>query len=344
MSIDFGQVETVRGAVEVRELGPTLMHEHVFVLAPEALQNYGCLWGDSYWDEEVRVADAIGKLRALRLRGIQTIVDPAVPGLGRFLPRIQRVNAEVDLHIIVATGVYTFFELPMFLRSRTDDAIAEIFIREIREGINDTGVRAGFLKCAVDAPGVAGDVGRVLSAVASASLDTGAPVMVHTNAAARTGLSALAALTERGVDPTRIVIAHAGDSDDLEYLRALADSGASLGFDRFGLDFYAPDARRIATLLILISEGYGDRVHLAHDASCFFDPAVANPAFADEKLDYLHISNEILPALTAAGLTQEQIEELLVANPQRYFQTRPGAVDTASADGREAIRPATAGA
>ena len=298
------------------------MHEHVFVLAPEALQNYGHLWGASYWDEEERVADAIAKLRALREHGIQTIVDPTVPGLGRYIPRIQRVNAEVDLNIVVATGVYTFHDLPLFLRPRTDDAIAEIFIREIREGIDDTGVKAAFLKCAVDLHGITGDVPRILSACATASLETGAPIMVHTNAKLQTGLPALAELTRLGVPPANIVIAHAGDSDDLAYLRAIADTGASLGYDRFNMDFYAPDSTRLSTLSSLLLEGYGDRVHLAHDASAFFDVAVGNPLFADEVLDYLHISRTILPALLAAGVTQAQIDQMLIDNPRRFL-TRP---------------------
>jgi phosphotriesterase-related protein len=140
-------VETVRGPVDVSELGRTLMHEHVFVLQPEALQNYGHVWGECYWDEDARVADAIEKLRAVRRAGIETIVDATAYGLGRYIPRLQRINAEVDLNVIVATGVYAFLELPNFLAYRSVDAIAELFVREIREGIDDTGVKAAFLKC-----------------------------------------------------------------------------------------------------------------------------------------------------------------------------------------------------
>ena len=225
-------------------------------------------------------------------------------GLGRYLPRIQRVNAEVDLNIIVATGVYTFFELPMFLKHRDHEALAGIFIREIREGINDTGVRAAFLKCAVDLYGIGGDVQRILAACATASIETGAPIMVHTNAKLKTGLPALAALTELGVDPTRIVISHAGDSPDLDYLRAIADTGASLGYDRFNMVFYETDETRLRTLTTLLAEGYVDRIHLSHDASTFWDPAVQNPIFDDEVLDFLHISRTILPALLASGVPQ----------------------------------------
>jgi phosphotriesterase-related protein len=311
--------ETVRGPVDLTELGPTLMHEHIFILQPEALQNYGHAFGASYWDEEVRVADAVRKLSALRAGGIHSIVDPTVLGLGRYIPRLQRLNAEVDLNIVVATGVYAFLELPNFLAYRSVDAIAGLFVRELREGIDDTGVKAAFLKCAVERHGIVGDVPRVLEAIGAAAVETGAPVMVHTNAAARTGLLALEALTKAGVDPTRIVIAHAGDSNDLEYLRAIADTGAALGCDRFGIEHFNPDANRVETLAALVAEGYGDRVHLGHDAACFYDFMVGDPFFADEQPDYLHLSRTILPALLQAGVTQEQIDELLVANPRRFF-------------------------
>jgi phosphotriesterase-related protein len=312
-------VETVRGEVDVADLGPTLMHEHIFVLDPGALQNYAHAWGESYWDEEVRVADAIQKLQRLRAGGIHTIVDPSVPGLGRSLPRIQRINAQVDLNIIVATGVYQFLELPSFLAYRSDDVITELFVREIREGIDDTGVKAAFLKCAVEQYGIIGDVARILSVVAAASVETGAPVMVHTNAAARTGLLALEALTSAGVAPARIVIAHAGDSNDLGYLRAIADSGASLGCDRFSIAHFNPDENRVQTLAALAAAGYAGSVHLGHDAACFYDFMFRNPIFAGETPDYLHISQKIIPALLAAGVPQEQIDQMLIGNPRRFF-------------------------
>src|SRR5262249_6198374 len=160
--------------------------------------------------------------------------------------------AEVDMNIIVATGLYIFLELPSFLAYRTDDSITEIFIREIRDGINETGIKAAFLKCAVEKYGIVADVPRILSTVAAASVETGAPIMVHTDAAAKTGLLALEALTAHGVDPTKIVIAHAGDSNDLDYLRAIADTGAWLGCDRFSIQHFNPDGDRVTTLLKLI--------------------------------------------------------------------------------------------
>ena len=236
-------VETVRGPVDVAELGPTLMHEHIFVLDPEALAELRATPGA----RATGTRRCASPTRSRSCGGCATAASTrssirASPGLGRYIPRIQRINAEVDLNIVVATGVYQFLELPSFLAYRSDDVITELFVREIREGIDDTGVKAAFLKCAVEQHGLIGDVPRILAAVAAASVETGAPVMVHTNAVAQTGLLALEALTGAGVEPARIVIAHAGDSNDLGYLRAIADTGASLGCDRFSIAHFNPDA------------------------------------------------------------------------------------------------------
>ena len=329
-------VETIRGPVDAGALGTTLMHEHVFILQPEALQNWGHAFGPAYWDEQERLDDGIAKLGLVRDAGIRTIVDPTVPGLGRYIPRLQRLNAAVDLNIVVATGVYAFLELPNFLAYRTVEAIAELFVREIREGIDDTGVTAAFLKCAVERHGVIGDIPRILAAIAAASIETEAPVMVHTNAQARTGLDALEVLTGHGVDPRRIVIAHAGDSNDLGYLRAIADTGAWLGCDRFGIEHFNPLPDRINTLLALLGEGYGDHIHLSHDAACFLDFMTGDPAFANEKPDYLLISNQVVPALLDAGVTQAQIDELMVANPRRFLTGEDASSVAAAGAGRAA--------
>jgi phosphotriesterase-related protein len=289
------------------------------------VQNYGHVWGAPYWDEEQRVADAIIKLTRAREAGIETIVDPTVPGLGRYIPRIQHINEAVDINIVVATGIYAFLELPNFLATRSDDAITGLFVREIREGIDDTGVKAAFLKCAVEHHGIVGDVPRILGCVAAAQLETGVPVMVHTNAKAQTGLPVLEFLTQRGVDPAKIVIAHAGDSNDLDYLRAIADQGAWLGQDRYGIEHFNPSADRVATTAALIAEGYAYRIQLSHGGACFYDFMAHNPFFEGEVSDLLRIHHEFLPALRERGVSDEQVDQMLVQNPRAFFGAlRPG--------------------
>jgi phosphotriesterase-related protein len=312
-------VQTVRGPVDAGRLGRTLMHEHIFILEPEALANYAHVWGASYWDEDARVGEAVEKLRAVREAGFETLVDPTAIGLGRDVRRIARVNEQVDLNIVVATGVYSFIELPNFLRYRSPEQIAEMFVRELREGIDDTGVRAGFIKCAVEEYGLVGDLPRIVEAVAIASRETGAPIMVHTNGAAKTGLLALEALAGHGVDPRRVNIAHAGDSNDMGYLRELARSGAILGYDRFNIPHFNPDENRITTLVELIREGYVRQLILSHDAASFLDFFTGDEKFAGEEPDYLWISRKILPRLREEGVSEEDIETMLVEVPARFL-------------------------
>jgi Predicted metal-dependent hydrolase with the TIM-barrel fold len=125
------------------------------------------------------------------------------------------------------------------------------------------------------------------------------------------------------VDLSKVVIGHAGDSNDLDYLTELADAGVLLGMDRFGLDLFNPGAERIKTIAALASRGYAASMVLAHDANCFIDyfgaAHDAARAAAAPNWHYEHITDDVLPALLASGVTQEQIEEMMVANPVRYF-------------------------
>jgi phosphotriesterase-related protein len=312
-------VETVRGPVAAGDLGTSLLHEHVFIASPEGIANFNHHWGAPWWDEEERVKAAIADLRELRDLGVTTIVDPTGFGLSRDVRRLQRVNAEVDMHIVVCTGLYAFIEVPGYLKYRDAENLAAIFRREIEVGIDDTGVKAAFLKCAIESYGVVGDIPLILDAIALASVATGAPVMVHTNAAFKTGLTALSELTSRGVDPTRIVIAHAGDSNDMDYLREIGDSGAVLGLDRFNIPSFNSDEHRIDTLCKLLDEGYIDRIHLAHDAASFNDFMQHNPPFAEANPNYTHIHYNVLPKLRERGVTEEQIDEMLVTNARRFL-------------------------
>src|SRR3954470_2482510 len=137
-------VATATGTVDSASLGRVLMHEHVFVITTEVQQNH------DEWDEEERVADAVEKLRALKAAGFDTIVDPTVIGLGRYIPRIVRIAQQVDLNIVVATGVYTYEDVPFFFHHRgpaldaalgtsVPDPMVDMFVRDIEEGIAGTG-------------------------------------------------------------------------------------------------------------------------------------------------------------------------------------------------------------
>ena len=316
-------VDTVGGPVATADLGVTLMHEHVFVLSPEIIANYPEGWGD----EQAREDAAVEKLNALKAIGVDTIVDPTVIGLGRYIPRIQRIAERTALRIIVATGLYTYNDVPLYFHFTGPgtaisgpEAMVEMFVRDITEGIAGTGVRAAILKCATDEPGVTAGVERVLRAVAQAHRATGVPITTHTHAHSRRGLDQQRIFTQEGVDLNRVVIGHSGDSTDVDYLEELIAAGSYLGMDRFGLDNILGFEDRVNIVARMCERGHADRMVLAHDASCYIDwlPEAALPVVLPN-WHYLHIHNDVLPALRKRGVTEEQITTMLVDNPRAIF-------------------------
>ena len=171
-------------------------------------------------------------------------------------------------------------------------------------------------------------VERIARAIARTHLQTGAPITVHTSGPHQGGRTAVRIFTEEGVDLSKVMIGHAGDSNDLDYLTELADSGVLLGMDRFGLDLFNPGTERVKTIAALASRGYAASMVLSHDANCFIDYFGAAHdevrAAASPNWHYEHISDDVLPALLDAGVTQAQIDTMLVENPVRYFTPAKG--------------------
>jgi len=318
------QVATVRGPVDSAALGRTYMHEHIFVLTPDVQQNYPEAWGD----EEARVADAVQKLNELSARGVTTIVDPTVVGLGRYIPRIQRIADQVpDLNIVVATGCYTYSDVPFFFHYRgpglgqAADPMVEMFVDDITKGIAGTGVRAGMLKCAIDMQGMTGGVERIMRAVAKAHRLTGTPITIHTHPGTHQGLAAQKVLDDEGVDPGRVVLGHSGDSSDVDHLQSLAEAGFILGMDRFGINVETTFESRADTLVELCQRGFAESMVLAHDAACYIDWIEPWALGAMPQWHYLHILDDVLPYLLDRGVTEDQIETMLTGTPRRIFET-----------------------
>ncbi|MDG2112066.1 MAG: phosphotriesterase-related protein, partial [Actinomycetota bacterium] len=254
--------------------------------------------------------------------GIGAIVDPTAIGLGRYIPRIQRVADQIDLAIVCATGLYTFNELPHYYRRRDMQWMIDHFVKDIAEGFADTGVKAGVIKCATDKPGLTDDVVKTLRACARAHRETGCPITTHTNAEARRGIDQQMIFADEGVDLTRVVIGHCGDTDDLDYLQRLLDHGSLLGMDRFGIDGYLSTERRVGVVADLCARGYAQQLVLSHDASCYIDWIEGEvPLGHMENWHYLHISQDVVPALLDAGVSQGDIDTMLIDNPRSYLDS-----------------------
>jgi len=312
-------IDTALGPVPTAELGPTLMHEHVVTRSPGVQENWPHLW-----DRDGILAIAEKKMAELYARGIRSIVDLTTVDLGRDIDLIVGVARRSRVQIVVATGVWWMPQ--RYFTGHGIDEVADLFIRDITRGIGNSGVKAAIIKCATDTAGVTSVIDNILRASARAQKATGVPISTHTWAAGRTGEMQQAIFAQEGVDLGRVVIGHSGDSEDLGYLRGLMERGSTIGMDRFGLESFLPTAKRVDVLARLCAEGYAPRMVLSHDANCWSDMLSEDAKRRTRPLwHYNHISDDILPALRKAGVSEDQIEQMLVRNPRAIFEARrPG--------------------
>ncbi|MBM4440247.1 MAG: phosphotriesterase [Candidatus Rokubacteria bacterium] len=309
-------VETALGPIDTQALGPTLMHEHIVTRSPGVHENWPHLF-----DRPAILAMAEKKMADLHARGIRTMVDLTTVDLGRDIDLIVDVAQRSKVQVIVATGVWWMPQ--RYFHAHGVDEVAQLFIRDITQGIGTSGVKAAIIKCATDTAGVTQVIENVLRASARAQKATGVPISTHTWAAGRTGEAQQAIFAQEGVDLRRVIIGHSGDSDDLDYLRGLMERGSTIGMDRFGLDNFLPTEKRVEVLATLCAEGYAPKMVLSHDANCWTDMLSEDAKKRTRpRWHYTHISDDILPALRKAGVSDDHIDQMLVRNPKAIFDAR----------------------
>ena len=312
-------VETVNGSMDVEELGRTLIHEHFQTTDEGARTQFPHLY-----DEEAEWEAAIADASAVRSHGIATVVEPSALFLNRDAAFSKRVADESGLNVVLATGIYTYDHLPQVFLNRNEDQLAEVFLHEIEHGIQGTAIKPAFIKCAADEPGVTPNIEKVHRAVARASMQTGLPIMAHSRPASGTGPEQMRIFSEEGVEPGKVQVAHTGDTDDLDYIERLLETGCWIGMDRYGLDIFLPTEPRNATVLALLERGYADRMFLSQDYCStidWFPLEVQEYLKAQEvpKWSMTYLFEEVIPELEQRGMTKEQLDQMMVDNPKRWL-------------------------
>jgi phosphotriesterase-related protein len=314
-------VQTVQGAVDAGELGTVLAHEHVR-FRDEAV---AAEWPGRY-DEQAELDAALAAVTAARSFGVRTIVDPTAMFGGRDVRFMKRVADETEVRIVACTGIYSYDYLPHYFENRDVDVMAEHFISDLEEGVQGTDIRAAFLKCAADAPGVTEHVEKIHRAVARASLQTGAPIMAHSMPAVGTGPRQVEIFAEEGVDLARVQVAHCGDTDDVGYIEGLIDRGVYVGLDRYGLEMFLPIDKRNATAAELLRRGHAERLMISQDYCATIDwfPPEAEQVFESQgairKWSMTLVFEEVIPALREQKvMDDETFNTIFVENPRRWL-------------------------
>jgi len=307
-------INTVTGTIAPEKLGRTLMHEHVFVEyggpSPEVLKP-----GRRH-DEIVSIcAGYIEQLRALK---VETLVDPTTVDLGRNPELLAELATQTGVNIICATGIYstaTYVRLRQRLGG-SPDAVAELFIKELTDGIADTGVKAGIIKVVTGAPVIDEEEHELLLVAAKASVATGAPIITHTEGIL--GDEQQRILTSAGVLAQRIVIGHSCLSRNFDYHMRILSNGSYLAFDRFGMTGM-PDEVRAASMQKLIDAGQAAQLMVSHDSVWYWvgGPRIGTGAY--KNWVPTNFFQRVIPMLRYGGTTDDQIEMLLRENPSRFF-------------------------
>jgi phosphotriesterase-related protein len=317
-------IQSVTGALEPGALGLTLIHEHFFSSDEMVLAQWPHLR-----DHEREYELALEAARSVQAQGVRTVVDPTAAMLGRDVRALERLSSETGLQIVTCTGIYSYDHLPLFLQYRSTDFMAELFVHDLEQGIQGTGIRAAFIKCAADEPGVGRRIEKVHRAAARASLQTGAPIMAHSRPASQTGPRQVEIFLEEGVAPEKIQIAHTGDTDQLGYIEGLLQQGVYIGLDRYGIDMYLPTERRNATVLELLRRGHAERMFLSQDFSVAM--AAGLDWFTAEQMERSRAAGDtrdwsmtflfetVIAELKAAGVSDGEIQTMMVDNPARWL-------------------------
>jgi phosphotriesterase-related protein len=317
----MGSVNGVLGPIEAEDLGFTLMHEHILIANWSMRQSFA-----DWVDVEKVVAHAADELVKAREVGVRTVCDLTPINLGRDVHVIREVAARAGVNVIASTGLY--YHQEPWLDAWPPEKLVDWLIRDIADGIQGTDAKAGLIKCATNEAGVTDFNKKLLQTAARLHRATGVPISTHTDVHCRAGLGQQDVFEEEGVDLSRVVIGHCGDSEDIDYLGEILDRGSVIGMDRFGLDMVLPTEKRVGVIAELCRAGRADQIVLSHDACCHIDffPDMSPELMAAmlPNWNFRHVPCDVVPALRKNGVTEEQIRAMTVDNPRRIFE-RQGA-------------------
>lgn len=321
------KVNTVTGPVDAGQLGKTLMHEH-FVFG------YPGFAGDltlGRFDRDRALAIGIAAAGRAKAHGVQTIVDATPNDAGRQPELLKEISLQSGVNIVCATGYYYEGEgAPAYFKFRSllgnaEQEIYEMMLREVTAGIADTKIKAGVIKLASSKDCITDYEQLFFKAAAKVQRETGIVIITHTQAGTM-GCEQADLLISAGADPKKIMIGHMCGNTDIQYQASVLAKGVYLGFDRFGLQGLGdspPDIFREALTVALLAFGYEDRILFSHDTvnlllgrPLTLPPQLAG-IFADAHIG--RIFETIIPDLKRMGVTDSQLDKIMLHNPRRLF-------------------------
>jgi phosphotriesterase-related protein len=309
-------VRTLTGDVPPSALGRTLIHEHLVLDWGEMLGRPKVV--DFAYDG--MVDRIVARLDDVAAAGIGAMTECTPYGCGRYFDLYRDVARRSPVKIIASTGFFheTWCPIHPVAALMDVDMLAELFSREITEGMGGTLTRAGLIKCATGEGRISHKEAEVLRAAARARRRTGCPIITHTTNGL--GQEQLDIFESEGVSPEEVIISHVGfEPDPLASSEKLLRRGANVSFDRIGYKAFLPDEHWIEVVGNALRKGYVGQIMLSHDGaiSAHGLQEASGDAVWD---DFTYISRVFLPKLQReANVTDEQVSTMLEDNPQRVL-------------------------
>jgi phosphotriesterase-related protein len=306
-------VQTVLGPIDPADLGLTLPHEHTQI----ALWHIAARW--DYWQLTRDEPLILAELAAFRAAGGGSLVDLTMPGVGRDPEWLAGLARASGLNIVMGCGWYrgAYYPQETLIDRRPVEDLADELVREATDGVGGTGIRPGIVgEIGTDKPWVSALEERVHRAAGRAASRTGLAITTH-SVLSPVGLEQLRIFEDEGADPSRVIIGHSDSYPHLDHYLAIIERGASIEFDFLGMSFTPTErhgeARIVELLCDLLSKGHGDHILLSQDV-CH-----------DSQLrryggnGYTYLADAFLPSLREAGVSDDEIETMTVANPRRLL-------------------------
>jgi phosphotriesterase-related protein len=309
--IPSGNIMTVNGPLDVNEMGITLTHEHIIAnfIGAERIS-------EIRYDQDEILNIVLPFLEQAKKAGCKTFVNCTPRYMSRDPVLLKRISAATGLHILVSTGYFGAWKnryLPPYVSSESVDQLTERMVAEWEDGIDDTGIKAGFIKIGFDQGNLPELHQKIIRAAARAHLKTGLTIASHTIGAI-CAFEQIEILKNEGVDPSAFIWVHTQLEKDIKTHIKAAEMGTWVSFDTLITSKIEDYVELISNMK---SANLLNRVLVSHDSFYRID----NPENG-KYLGYTRLFEELIPALKESDFSEEEIEQMIIFNPQDAFAYR----------------------
>lgn len=303
------RIRTVLGDISPEEFGLALVHEHIlcdFIGADKVSRNR--------YDAQEVFNVMLPYLNEIKQLGVSGFVDCTPAFIGRDPLLLASLSKASGIHILTNTGLYKEPFLPKYAFEYSVEQLASMWVREIEQGIEETPVKAGFVKIAVNPGRIIPIQRKIVRAAARCSLSTGAAIVCHT-ASGVAAMDLLNIIGEEGLDPAKVIVAHCDAEEDWNNHLEILKRGAWVEYDGIS---EATSTKVLNMIRLVVENGFSNRLLLSQDAGWYNVGENKGGSIRP----YSYLVKHFIPIMLREGFSRSLVDEVLAKNPAQAFQIK----------------------